>query len=129
MFVTVARKNLGPIRDQVSLVDRESEILPGIGVIPAPGHTPGHMVASISSGDEQLLYIGDTVLYPLHLEYPDWTPVYDIVPEQAAASKRRIFDRAAEEKSLVIGQHFPPFPSLGYVVKRGEGWGWQPRVA
>jgi glyoxylase-like metal-dependent hydrolase (beta-lactamase superfamily II) len=118
MFVTVARKNLGPIRDQVSLVDRESEILPGIGVIPAP-----------SSGDERLLYIGDTVLYPLHLEYPDWTPVYDIVPEQAAASKRRIFDRAAEEKSLVIGQHFPPFPSLGYVVKRGEGWGWQPRVA
>jgi glyoxylase-like metal-dependent hydrolase (beta-lactamase superfamily II) len=129
MFVTVARKNLEPIRDQVSLVDHEPAVLPGIGVIPAPGHTPGHMVASISSGDERLLYIGDTVLYPLHLEYPDWTPVYDIVPEQAAASKRRIFDRAAEEKSLVIGQHFPPFPSLGYVVKRGEGWGWQPRVA
>jgi glyoxylase-like metal-dependent hydrolase (beta-lactamase superfamily II) len=129
MFVTVARKNLGPIRDQVSLVDHESEVLPGISVIPAPGHTPGHVVASISSGEKQLLYISDTALHPLHLEHPDWTPIYDILPEQAAASKRRIFDRAAEEKSLVIGQHFPPFPSLGYVVKKGEGWGWQPRVA
>ncbi len=126
MFVTVARKNLEPIRDRVTLLDVESEIVPGIRAIPAFGHTPGHIVASISSGDEQLLYIGDTVLYPLHLEHPDWTPIYDILPEQAAVSKRQIFDRAAEEKSLVVGQHFPPFPSLGYVVKRGEGWGWQP---
>jgi hypothetical protein len=26
----------------------------------------------------------------------------------------------------VVGQHFPPFPSLGYVAKQGEGWQWQP---
>jgi len=84
------------------------------------------MVVSFSSGDEQLLYIGDTVLYPLHLEHPDWTPIYDILPEKAAASKRRIFDRAAAEKAWVIGQHFSPFPSLGHVIKKGEGWQWQP---
>jgi glyoxylase-like metal-dependent hydrolase (beta-lactamase superfamily II) len=125
-FVTVARKNLEPVRDQVNLVDHESEMVPGIGAIPAPGHTPGHMVVSVSCGDERLLYIGDTVLYPLHLEQPDWIPIYDIIPEQAAASKRRIFDRAAEKRALVVGQHFPPFPSLGYVVKKGEGWQWQP---
>jgi glyoxylase-like metal-dependent hydrolase (beta-lactamase superfamily II) len=125
-FVAIARENLEPIRDRLHFVEHESESVPGIHTIPAPGHTPGHMVVSISSGDEQLLYIGDTVLHPLHLEHPNWTPIYDIVPEQAAASKCRIFDRAAEEKSLVIGQHFPPFPSLGYVVKRGEGWQWQP---
>jgi len=129
MFVAVARKNLEPIRNRVTLLDGESEIIPGVRAILAPGHTPGHMVASISSGDEHLLYIGDTVLYPLHLEHPDWVPIYDIVPEHAAVSKRQIFDRAAEEKSLVIGQHFPPFPSLGTVVKRGRGWGWQPMIA
>jgi glyoxylase-like metal-dependent hydrolase (beta-lactamase superfamily II) len=125
-FVRLARENLEPIQDRLNLLDHESEILPGIRVIAAPGHTPGHMVVSISSGNEQLLYIGDTVLYPLHLEHPDWTPIYDIMPEKAAASKRRIFDLAAFEKALVIGQHFPPFPSLGYVVKKGEGWQWQP---
>ena len=125
-FVTCARTNLEPLRERVTLLDRESEILPGIGAIPAPGHTPGHMVVSVSSCDQRLLYIGDTVLYPLHLEHPDWLPIYDILPEKAAASKRRIFDLAAEEKSLVIGQHFPPFPSLGHVIKQGEGWQWQP---
>jgi hypothetical protein len=66
------------------------------------------------------------VWYSLHLERPDWIPIYDIIPEEAAASKRRIFDRAAEERALVVSQHFPPFPSMGYVVKKGEGWQWQP---
>ncbi len=126
MFVKIARRNLEPIKDRMSLLDHESEIVPGIGVIAAPGHTPGHMVVSVSSRDEQLLYIGDTVLYPLHLEHPDWIPIYDILPEKAAASKRRIFDRAATEKAWVIGQHFPPFPSLGHVIKKGQGWQWQP---
>lgn len=126
LHVTLARKNLEPIRDQVHLLDQESEIVPGIRAIAAPGHTPGHMVVSVSAGDEQLLYFSDTVLHPLHLEYPDWTPIYDILPEEAAASKRRIFDWAAEEKVLLLGMHFPPFPSLGYVVKKEKGWQWQP---
>ena len=125
-FVRLARTNLEPIKGQVSLLEDESEILPGISVIAAPGHTPGHMVVWISSADEQLLYIGDTVIYPLHLEHPDWIPIYDALPEKAAASKRRIFDRAAAERAWVIGQHFPPFPSLGHVMKKGEGWQWQP---
>lgn len=125
-FVTFARTNLEPLRDRITLVDQESDVVPGIGVIPAPGHTPGHMVVSVSSGGERLLYIADTVLYPLHLEHPDWIPIYDIVPEKAAVSKRRIFDLAAEEKAWVMGQHFPPFPSLGHVVKSGAGWQWQP---
>jgi glyoxylase-like metal-dependent hydrolase (beta-lactamase superfamily II) len=126
MFVTCARTNLEPLQNQVTLLDHEGEVVPGIGVIPAPGHTPGHMVVSFSSGGERLLYIGDTVLYPLHLEHPDWLPIYDIIPEKAATSKRLIFDLAAEEGAWVIGQHFPPFPSLGHVVKKGEGWEWQP---
>jgi glyoxylase-like metal-dependent hydrolase (beta-lactamase superfamily II) len=125
-FVTCARTNLEPLRNRITLLDREGEIVPGIGVLAAPGHTPGHVVVSVSSGGERLLYIGDTVLHPLHLEHPDWLPIYDIVPEQAGPSKQRIFDLAAEQGTWVIGQHFPPFPSLGHVVKAGEGWQWQP---
>jgi glyoxylase-like metal-dependent hydrolase (beta-lactamase superfamily II) len=124
--VTYARTNLEPLRDRVTLLDQEGEIVPGIAVIPAPGHTPGHMVVSVSSGAQRLLYIGDTVLYPLHLEHPDWLPIFDIVPEKAEVSKHTIFDLAAEEQAWVMGQHFPPFPSLGHVVKKGTGWQWQP---
>ncbi len=75
-----------------------------------------------------MVYAADTVIYPLHLEHPDWVPVFDMLPEQAAASKRRIFDRASAEHWLVMAQHFPPFPSLGRIEKRGEGWVWLPAV-
>ena len=125
-FIKTARGQLGPVKDRMNFVEMDSEICPGIHVIAAPGHTPGHMVVSFSSGGEQLYYIGDTVLYPLHLEHPDWLPVYDILPEKAAVSKRKIFNLVAERKAFVIGQHFTPFPSLGSVVKKGNGWLWQP---
>jgi glyoxylase-like metal-dependent hydrolase (beta-lactamase superfamily II) len=125
-FVAIARQNLEPIREGVILIKDDAEIVSGIRALPAPGHTPGHIVVQITSGDQRLYYIGDTVLYPLHLEHPDWLPIYDIVPELAAASKHAIFDRAADEGAWVVGQHFPPFPSLGHVVKRGQGWQWQP---
>jgi len=127
-FVTIARAKLAPIQERLVLVDHECEVLPGIWAIPAPGHTPGHMVVAVRWQDEQLLYISDTVLHPLHLEHPDWLPVFDVLPKQAAASKRRIFDLAAETGALVMGQHFPPFPSLGHVIRQGGGWRWQPIV-
>jgi glyoxylase-like metal-dependent hydrolase (beta-lactamase superfamily II) len=125
-FVSIARGNLEPLRARMNLLEGESPIVPGVRALPAPGHTPGHMVVSVSSGDAQLLYIGDTAVHPLHLEHPEWLPIYDILPEQAAISKRRVFDRAAAEGALVMGQHFSPFPSLGTVVRKGEGWQWQP---
>jgi glyoxylase-like metal-dependent hydrolase (beta-lactamase superfamily II) len=126
-FVTSARQSLGTVKERVNPIEGEVEIVPGIRSLPAPGHTPGHMVVEVSSGDQQLLYIGDTVIYPLHLEHPDWLPIYDILPEQAATSKNAIFDRAAEKGALVVGQHFPPFPSLGHVIKVEKGWQWQPK--
>jgi glyoxylase-like metal-dependent hydrolase (beta-lactamase superfamily II) len=125
-FVATALKQLKPVQNRLTLIDHESEIVPGIFAISTPGHTPGHMALSIVSNDEQLLHISDVVLYPLHLEHPDWVPVYDIEPEKAAASKHRIFNRAADEKALVFAHHFPPFPNLGYVAKQDEGWKWQP---
>jgi glyoxylase-like metal-dependent hydrolase (beta-lactamase superfamily II) len=73
---------------------------------------------------EQLLYISDTVLYPFYLEHPDWVPKYDIVIDEADASKRRIFDQAAEEKCLVLGMHFPLSPVWVLLTrKRRDGSG------
>ncbi len=117
-FFDTARKNLSAFKDQVEFTEGVTEILPGISVIPAPGHTPGHLVVEIISKGQQLLYVTDTVLFPLHLENPDWLPIYDILPEKAAESKQAIFDMAANRQALVIGQHFPTFPNLGTVRKK-----------
>jgi len=122
---TLALNNLLPIQGQLDLVDRETEIVPGIRAVAAPGHTPGHMALAISSGGEQLLVIADAVLHPIHLEQPEWYAVVDFIPEQAVATRRRLLNRAAAEKALVLAFHFP-FPGLGHVVQKGEGWQWRP---
>ncbi len=128
LFVKIAREQLSPIKDKMIVLDKEPEILPGISVIFAPGHTPGHMVVSFNSEDEELFYIGDTVLHYLHLEHPDWLPIYDILPEEAVKSKIEIFKLVSERNALVIGQHFMPFPSLGHVRKLETGWEWVPSI-
>jgi len=120
-----ARKNLPPIYSQLSLVDYEMEVLPGIQAIAAPGHTPGHMALAISSEGEQLLCVSDAVLHPIHLEQPDWYAAVDLDPVQVEVTRRRILTKAATEKALVLAFHFP-FPGLGRVVQKGEVWQWQP---
>ncbi len=120
-----ARKNLPPIKGQLHLVDRETEILPGIQAIAAPGHTPGHMALAISSQDEQLLCVSDVVLHPVHLERPEWHAAVDLDPVQVEATRRKVLTRAATEKALVLAFHFT-FPGLGRVVQKAEGWQWQP---
>jgi glyoxylase-like metal-dependent hydrolase (beta-lactamase superfamily II) len=125
-MVQIARSNLAPLESRVACVDDGVEIVPGIQVIATPGHTPGHIAVAITSEGATLLHVADVVLYPLHLENPSWVPVFDMSPHDAAKSKRRIFDQAAEEHALVFAHHFPPFPNVGHVVKYREGWQWQP---
>jgi len=124
-MLMVARKNLFPIQDRVDTVDYETEILPGIKTIAAPGHTPGHMALAISSGDQKLLCIFDIAHYPFQLEQPDWHFSVDIMPERASDSRRQVLARASTEKTLVWAYHFA-FPGLGHIINDGEAWGWQP---
>lgn len=121
----VAHRNLPPIHDQLHLVDRETEIIPGIYAVTAPGHTPGHMALIVSSENERLLCIADAVLHPIHVEQPTWHAVVDVSPEQIENTRRRLFNRAVEENALVHAFHFP-FPGLGHIIQMGNRWRWQP---
>jgi len=125
LMTTIARNNLLPIQHQLKLIDRETEIVPGIRAIAALGHTPGHMAVTITSNNEQLLYISDGVLHQIHLEQPDWYTAVDFDPEQAVLSRRRLLHLAASKKILVQAFHFS-FPGLGYVIRKGHAWQWQP---
>jgi len=122
---STAHRCLRPLEKQIELLERETEIVPGVRVIPAPGHTPGHMVVTITSGCEGLLDLADAVLHPLHLERPDWETAFDLAPDQAAKTRRELLDRATAEGMRVRAFHFP-FPTVGQVSTRGEGWTWEP---
>jgi len=124
-LVGPALKNLTPIKDRVDLVTEECQFAPGIGALAAPGHTPGHMAVTVSSGNDCLLCLSDVVLHSIHLERPEWCAAVDMIPDKTAASRRRLLNMPATGQTLVMAFHFP-FPGLGRVITNGETWRLQP---
>ncbi len=122
-----ARRNLSVLEEHVRLVRGEEQILPGVAVIPAPGHTPGQSAVRVSSQGDTLYCVSDVVLHPLHVRRPRWVAVVDMLPTQTVATRESLLQRAAAEEALVMGFHFP-FPGLGHLVPRGDGWDWVPLV-
>jgi glyoxylase-like metal-dependent hydrolase (beta-lactamase superfamily II) len=116
------------IKSNLLYIEPDTEIIPGIKVVDARGHTPGQLAVIVSSSNEKLMYVSDVVFHQLHLKYPDWLPHegYMTDPVEYIETKRRIFDMAADQHMLVSGMHFYPPPSLGYVERKGNGWEWQP---
>jgi glyoxylase-like metal-dependent hydrolase (beta-lactamase superfamily II) len=122
---TFIRKNLLAIQDQMHLIDHEAEIVPGVRAVPTPGHTPGHLAVYVSSNEKRLLCISDAFLHPIHIEHPEWHAAHEVAHEQITKTRFFLLDKAATEKALMLGFHFP-FPGLGHVVRKGTGWQWQP---
>jgi glyoxylase-like metal-dependent hydrolase (beta-lactamase superfamily II) len=106
VFAAAARKHLPPIRDRLTTVTRETEVAPDVSLVPAEGHTPGHAIAVVHPGREQLHFISDTALHPVHFEEPSWETDYDMDRVPAAAARRAATDRVAAERALVLGFHF-----------------------
>jgi glyoxylase-like metal-dependent hydrolase (beta-lactamase superfamily II) len=147
LLAAFARANLPPIESRLDLVDGEQEVVPGVRVIPAPGHTPGHIAVAVypsPAGTAQgaggidarrarpLFYVADTVVHPIGCEQPDWHTMFDVLPAEAGRSARAVLGRVVEEQALVHGFHFP-FPGLGTVEPAGTAagqdgatWRWQP---
>lgn len=120
----IPHTRLAQLRDRLELIDTEVEIVPGIRVIAAPGHTPGYTVIAVSSGNQEFIYIGDLIYDPKDIEKPYWYSVFDFHPEQVVVTRNTVFEQAARQKALLMASHIP-FPGLGYVSKREPGWLWQ----
>lgn len=105
------------------LTQGETEILPGVQSLPAPGHRLGHMAIELVSEGRTLLHLADTVLHPIVIEHPDWRTGFDTTQEIIRATRRRLFDRAVTTDALVFLSH-APFPGLGHIVREGSAWRW-----
>lgn len=100
-----------------------TEPLPGITAVKTEGHTPGQIALIIQSDKEQLLYISDAILHPLHIERLDWQTNYDWDHQKAKQSRIKLLELAYKENMLVNAFHFN-FPGLGRIDKKGDSWGW-----
>ena len=120
-YFAEAKEQLAPYRQRLRLFEG-GEVFPGVTAMPFRGHTPGHCGFTIASGDETLLIWGDIVHVPeIQAPRPEVGMQFDVEPEQAAATRRRVFDMVAADRLLVAGMHLH-FPGFAHMARHGDGY-------
>jgi glyoxylase-like metal-dependent hydrolase (beta-lactamase superfamily II) len=120
-----ARKNLFPIEDRVDLIDAEAEIVPGLRLIAAPGHTPFHAAVWIESNGEALLHIADAMHHPAQIELPEIYAQFDAQPEVATETRSALLQRiGTHDNAWLLAYHFA-HPGLGRVTTEGGERRWE----
>ena len=120
------KRRLGPYQAKMRQYRDGEEVAPGVRAIAAHGHTPGHSVFHVTSGNEQLFVMADTSSRPdLFLRNPHWQSVFDVDGAMAAETRKRLFGRIADERARFTAYHFN-FPSNGYATRMGDGFRFHP---
>jgi glyoxylase-like metal-dependent hydrolase (beta-lactamase superfamily II) len=104
-----------------TLLDGETEPLPGIRYLPTPGHVPFHQSVLVESGGERACFLADLVPTSAHLPLP-WIMGYDLEPLVTLESKRRLYQRAEGEGWLLVFEHDPAVVA-GRLGREGKGFG------
>jgi glyoxylase-like metal-dependent hydrolase (beta-lactamase superfamily II) len=113
---------LNIISDRVRFVVDTAEVIPGITVKLAPGHTPGIIVAEVSSGSETLLYTSDLIIHKAHVEHADWIPVFETDRAAAIESRRKLIEESYKRGIRLFVPHIPG--GFGRVVRDSTGYKW-----
>ena len=121
-----ARRVFQPIAAQVKRFAPGAEVAPGITSFAAHGHTPGHTIFGISSGNARLMFVADITNHPaLFVRNPDWAVIFDQDADMARQTRRRVLDMAASERTQLAFYH-APFPATGFIAKEGNGYEFVP---
>ena len=111
-------------RSQLRPFEDEALIAPGVVASRTGGHTPGHSVVRVRSGEDGLIFAGDAV-FAVGFEHPDWHNGFEHDPEEAARVRRALLTELAANGHQLVATHLP-FPSVGRVAVDGNAFRWVP---
>jgi glyoxylase-like metal-dependent hydrolase (beta-lactamase superfamily II) len=101
----VARQAFDGYRNRLRTFEG-GEVLPGITVMPLPGHTAGHTGYRLDSGDKSLLVWGDIVHFPeIQIPRPEVSIAFDQDAHLAADTRSKLLDSVASDRLLIAGMH------------------------
>ncbi|KPQ07445.1 MAG: Zn-dependent hydrolase [Rhodobacteraceae bacterium HLUCCA12] len=118
----LARAVLAAYADRLRIIPDGGEIAPGMTALALPGHTPGHSGWRLDSDGAQLLHVGDIVHAPaLQVPDPEIAIVFDIDPDTARRTRKRLLDELASDGALFTGGHFLR-PAFHAIERAGNGY-------
>jgi len=115
-------ENVEPLAEQGRFepVEGEAQLLPGLWVRPAPGHTLGMQVVELESEGQRLAYTADLVALRCQTP-PLYIPAFDLYPMTSLESRKRFYSRWLEGGFLLCFAH-EPGPPLGRLVRGEKGY-------
>lgn len=109
---------------QLELVADDHAVVPGVKLLPTPGHTPGHVSVLVFEAGSGGVITGDAVHHPAEFEALDMSPRFDLDPARSMASRKELAERVEAEGLVVMGGHFPS-PTAGNIVRVGQHRAWR----
>ncbi len=106
MHRTYLRNHLtAEVARHVRLVEGEWEVLPGITVMPTPGHTWGQQCVRIAApGGRTLVFVCDVMPTRRHAR-PTCNLAYDVEPYTSMLQRIKLLDRATDEDWTLVLDH------------------------
>jgi glyoxylase-like metal-dependent hydrolase (beta-lactamase superfamily II) len=101
------------------LPEGERTVIPGIDLIPVPGHSRFTQGVLIQAGDQKVAFLGDLIPTTHHVPFA-WIMAFDLHPTETLETKRRLLPRAVQEKWLCVFDHDPDV-AVGRIVEDSHG--------
>ena len=119
-FLHQRMENLLPVAnlEQFEMLDGDSEVFPGLNVIVTDGHTKEHQMVMFNHGGERVVFLGDLVPTPYHLN-PAVISAFDHSPQDTFEQKREILADAERQGWLLVFSHGHK-TKAGYLERRGD---------
>jgi glyoxylase-like metal-dependent hydrolase (beta-lactamase superfamily II) len=105
----------------LELVEGDVEIAAGIGIIAAPGETPGHQVVRVHSDGATLYCLGDLYHHPLEFARPD-TMVSWAGRDPSIQSRSALMPRFQADHGLLVGTHLR---DIGRICAKDGAFAWE----
>ncbi|MCW6511716.1 MBL fold metallo-hydrolase [Lichenifustis flavocetrariae] len=126
-FARGARRDLEAVKQCLVMLKAGDDVVTGLRALDTPGHTPGHLSFELAGGDGLLIAVDVANNEVVSFEHPDWRFGYDTIPELGVRTRRRLLDRAANERTKLLGYHWG-YPGLGFAERHGEAFHFSPAI-
>jgi glyoxylase-like metal-dependent hydrolase (beta-lactamase superfamily II) len=108
-------------KGQAKMVPMNCEVVSGVHLEGAPGHTPGAVVINVESGGARASVCGDMLHHPVQVIHPEWSTNFCEDPEQSRRTRQDYVRRHADTGTRILTGHFPT-PTSGQIRRDGAGY-------
>lgn len=106
-------------KSQTEFLNGDTEIVPGVRVEVAAGHTQHMQCVRVESEGKMAYFPSDLVPTIAHLPYA-WMTSFDLYPLETLANKKRLLPELVRRKALLVFAHDPSVPWVRLVEIDGK---------